>query len=379
MNLRHYLRGLGIGMIVTAVILSISFSGKSQALTDDEIRERAMELGMVEKNEVLLSEAEKLAEDAATNARSTRTDSANAVKDSTEGSDAKPTEEGAAGSGVNYGADEELMTEPSQGDMEGSGEGTGSQNSDTSGDTGASDSSKGSDEASSSKSKVDAESSDSKGDSDKSKAEADKASSDETEETGTPDILTVTDDSKSGKASSATDDSKSGKAGSTTDDSKTGKAGSTADDSKTGKAGSTTDDSKSGKIGTASNDSDTGKSSGSGSSGSSASSTDSSSSSGSSKTGNSDSSDSEDAVSTAGSSTSSGSSGARKAGTITIRSGADSLTVANDLESKGVIDSAAAFDSFLCSKGYDRRLTTGTFSIPAGATDEEIARIIMGY
>ena len=53
MKLKYYLRGLGIGMIVTALILGISFSNRqdqtSQIMTDDQIRERAAELGMVDK------------------------------------------------------------------------------------------------------------------------------------------------------------------------------------------------------------------------------------------------------------------------------------------------------------------------------------------
>ena len=52
MKLKYYLRGLGIGMIVTALILGISFSNRqdqtSQIMTDDQIRERAAELGMVD-------------------------------------------------------------------------------------------------------------------------------------------------------------------------------------------------------------------------------------------------------------------------------------------------------------------------------------------
>lgn len=50
MKLKYYLRGLGIGMIVTALILGISFSHRqgqeTQTLTDDQIRERAEQLGM---------------------------------------------------------------------------------------------------------------------------------------------------------------------------------------------------------------------------------------------------------------------------------------------------------------------------------------------
>ena len=48
MKLKYYLRGIGIGMIVTTIILMIALAvHKEQPLTDDEIRTRAAELGMV--------------------------------------------------------------------------------------------------------------------------------------------------------------------------------------------------------------------------------------------------------------------------------------------------------------------------------------------
>lgn len=59
MKLKYYLRGLGIGMAVTALILGISFSGRqgqeAQTLTDEQIRERASELGMVDSSERTLA------------------------------------------------------------------------------------------------------------------------------------------------------------------------------------------------------------------------------------------------------------------------------------------------------------------------------------
>ena len=59
MKLKYYLRGLGIGMAVTALILGISFSGRqgqeARTLTDEQIRERASELGMVDSSELTLA------------------------------------------------------------------------------------------------------------------------------------------------------------------------------------------------------------------------------------------------------------------------------------------------------------------------------------
>lgn len=50
MKLKYYLRGLGIGVIVTTIIMAIALERKPQALTDAQIKARAAELGMVEEN-----------------------------------------------------------------------------------------------------------------------------------------------------------------------------------------------------------------------------------------------------------------------------------------------------------------------------------------
>ena len=63
---------------------------------------------------------------------------------------------------------------------------------------------------------------------------------------------------------------------------------------------------------------------------------------------------------------------------ITINSGDSSYTVAKKLADVGVVTSAANFDTFLCEHGYDKRIRTGTFSIPVDASDEQIARIVSG-
>lgn len=47
MKLKYYLRGLGIGIIVTTIILMISFSGRKEEMSDEEVMARAAELGMV--------------------------------------------------------------------------------------------------------------------------------------------------------------------------------------------------------------------------------------------------------------------------------------------------------------------------------------------
>lgn len=47
MKLKYYLRGLGIGIFATVIILTIASLGKNKDLTDEEIIARAKELGMV--------------------------------------------------------------------------------------------------------------------------------------------------------------------------------------------------------------------------------------------------------------------------------------------------------------------------------------------
>ncbi len=50
MNLKYYLRGLGMGILVTAFIMGIAVGGKKETLSDNEIKERARALGMTEEN-----------------------------------------------------------------------------------------------------------------------------------------------------------------------------------------------------------------------------------------------------------------------------------------------------------------------------------------
>lgn len=58
MKLKYYLRGLGIGIIITTLILMIAYSGQKTELTDAEIIDRAKSLGMVMKEDPLFSNSE---------------------------------------------------------------------------------------------------------------------------------------------------------------------------------------------------------------------------------------------------------------------------------------------------------------------------------
>lgn len=53
MNLKYFLRGLGSGAVITALILSIAHSSDGNALSDEEIIRRAEQLGMVQQEELL--------------------------------------------------------------------------------------------------------------------------------------------------------------------------------------------------------------------------------------------------------------------------------------------------------------------------------------
>lgn len=62
---------------------------------------------------------------------------------------------------------------------------------------------------------------------------------------------------------------------------------------------------------------------------------------------------------------------------ITVNGGDGSDAVARKLEAAGVIKDAKAFDLFLCQKGYDKRLCTGSHTIIIGDDDEAIAQKLM--
>ena len=53
MNLKYYLRGLGIGILVTAVIMLVISHNNQSSMTDEQIKMRAAELGMVDGSTTL--------------------------------------------------------------------------------------------------------------------------------------------------------------------------------------------------------------------------------------------------------------------------------------------------------------------------------------
>lgn len=62
--------------------------------------------------------------------------------------------------------------------------------------------------------------------------------------------------------------------------------------------------------------------------------------------------------------------------TFVIQRGQSSYGVAKALAEAGLIEDASAFDQYLESNGYSKRINSGTYEIPADSTEEDIAKII---
>ena len=52
MKIKYYLRGVGTGIVITAVLMALA-SGSNKPISDDEIRSRALKLGMVAADNTL--------------------------------------------------------------------------------------------------------------------------------------------------------------------------------------------------------------------------------------------------------------------------------------------------------------------------------------
>lgn len=65
-------------------------------------------------------------------------------------------------------------------------------------------------------------------------------------------------------------------------------------------------------------------------------------------------------------------------GTVTVRieAGTNSYGASVLIAEAGLVEDAAALDRYLCEQGYSRKIADGTYQIPVGATEEEIAKII---
>ena len=62
--------------------------------------------------------------------------------------------------------------------------------------------------------------------------------------------------------------------------------------------------------------------------------------------------------------------------TLVIERGESSVSVSRSLAQLGLVESAKAYDRYLCENGYDKLIRVGTHKIKVGSTEEEIAKII---
>lgn len=62
--------------------------------------------------------------------------------------------------------------------------------------------------------------------------------------------------------------------------------------------------------------------------------------------------------------------------TVIIEPGTDSYDISEVLAAAGLVEDAGEFDAFLCSNLYSRKIVDGTYEIPVGSSEEEIAKII---
>ena len=58
MKLKYYLRGMGIGIILTAIVMGFALGGRKAALSDAEVIKRAKALGMIESSAEVLTETQ---------------------------------------------------------------------------------------------------------------------------------------------------------------------------------------------------------------------------------------------------------------------------------------------------------------------------------
>ena len=119
MNLKYYLRGLGLGILVTALILSVAGRNR-RTMTDAEVKERAKELGMIE-NTVLLEKPEETesASETTANTESALETTANTESASEKTANTESVSETTAGSDgeVQIGTDIGNNEDVSQGDL----------------------------------------------------------------------------------------------------------------------------------------------------------------------------------------------------------------------------------------------------------------------
>lgn len=119
MKLRYYLRGLGIGMLVAALVLILS-GNTGGKMSDEAVRRRAAELGMVEKDKTVLEDVSggrnSVADEEAAAGPKPQTEESVTVSENAPGVQAaendEAPEEDAGGRSQDGGEDESAPSEP---------------------------------------------------------------------------------------------------------------------------------------------------------------------------------------------------------------------------------------------------------------------------
>lgn len=119
MRLRYQMRGLGIGIIVTALLMGVA-GGDKIPLSDAEIRARAMELGMVESDSLKLSDIPNMTGESVSDGNVTPQTETEEPSTPEEGSAESESGESSSGeSGVEPPAEEEDAPQPDNPEVSG--------------------------------------------------------------------------------------------------------------------------------------------------------------------------------------------------------------------------------------------------------------------
>ncbi len=115
MRLKSYLKGLGLGIFITSLILSIGLNNTKSEISNDEIRKRAAELGMVSADSLLLKEAKNMADNAQSTAmESEKSDQAKTLQASANTANVETEKKETAVSADNVAPNGEILPEKTE-------------------------------------------------------------------------------------------------------------------------------------------------------------------------------------------------------------------------------------------------------------------------
>ncbi len=111
MKLKYYLRGMGIGIILTAIVMGFALGGRKATLSNAQIIERAKALGMVEQTEGVLTDTQSSDQEAKANDSSSSNKTLDSIREEIPQEDNK--ELASAGSSVSE-VDEKKEESPAE-------------------------------------------------------------------------------------------------------------------------------------------------------------------------------------------------------------------------------------------------------------------------